>query len=125
MRPEGRIQKIFALRNFLLERRFSGFFVAVLLRMTLLFCEQDARKGRWFFLFLARMKIDFNRDGPVVNDAWPPAARESGSQGSCRLYGGWPIQAVFWLEWGSGGFADQQVNVLRHDYVTVNTEVET
>ena len=39
--------------------------------------------------------------------------------------GGWPIQAVFWLEWVRSGFADQQVNVLGHHYVTVNTKTET
>src|SRR6202795_1956280 len=45
---------------------------------------------------------------------------------------GWPIQAVFWLEWGSSTagsiplwFTKQQVNMLRHDYVPVNLKSET
>src|SRR5260370_4145583 len=46
---------------------------------------------------------------------------------------GWPIQAGFWLEWGSSiagripllWFAEQEVNMLRHDYVPVNLESET
>jgi len=44
---------------------------------------------------------------------------------------GWPIQAVFWLEWGSSiagrippWFAKQEVNMLRHDYVPVNVKPE-
>jgi len=43
----------------------------------------------------------------------------------------WPIQAVFWLEWGisiAGGvslwFAEEQMNMLRHDYVPVNPKPE-
>jgi hypothetical protein len=42
---------------------------------------------------------------------------------------GWPIQAVFWLEWGSSTagpfplrFAEHQVNMLRHDHVPVKRE---
>src|SRR5438445_1318904 len=42
---------------------------------------------------------------------------------------GWPIQAVFWLEWGSFifgriplWFAEQQVNMLRHDYVPAESK---
>ncbi len=49
-----------------------------------------------------------------------------------RFAKGWPIQAVFWLEWGSSiagriplGFAEQQVNMLRHDCVSVNLKPET
>src|SRR5258708_1944199 len=45
---------------------------------------------------------------------------------------GWPIQAVFWLEWGSSiagrillWFAEQEMNMLRHDYVSVNVESVT
>src|ERR1700692_694698 len=45
---------------------------------------------------------------------------------------GWPIQAVFWLEWGSstGGriplrFAKQEVNMFRHDDVPVNLKPES
>src|SRR5438132_12785576 len=44
---------------------------------------------------------------------------------------GWPIQAVFWLECGSFiferillWFAEQQVNMLRHDYIPVNLKSE-
>src|ERR1700692_3233349 len=44
----------------------------------------------------------------------------------------WPIQAVFWLEWGSTiagrirlWLAEQQVNMLRHDDVPVNLKPET
>src|SRR5258708_38456864 len=44
---------------------------------------------------------------------------------------GWPIQAVFWLEWGSSTaeriplwFDEQQVNMLRHDYVPVDLKSE-
>src|ERR1700675_899692 len=40
---------------------------------------------------------------------------------------GWPIQAVFWLEWGSSvagtirlWLTEQEVNMLRHDDVPVN-----
>ncbi len=43
----------------------------------------------------------------------------------------WPIQAVFWLEWGSSiaarillRFAEQQVDMLRHDHVPVNLKPE-
>ena len=43
----------------------------------------------------------------------------------------WPIQAVFWLEWGSSiagriplWFAEQKMNMLRHDYVPVNLKSE-
>jgi hypothetical protein len=45
---------------------------------------------------------------------------------------GWPIQARCWLEWGSSiagrirlWFAEQQVNMLWHDYVPVNLKPET
>ena len=45
---------------------------------------------------------------------------------------GWPIQAVFWLEWGSSTagcillrFAEQQLNMLRPDYVPVNPKPVT
>ena len=44
---------------------------------------------------------------------------------------GWPIQAVFWLEWGTSTagrfplwFAEQQMNMLRHDYIPVNLKPE-
>ncbi len=33
---------------------------------------------------------------------------------------GWPIQARFWLEWESLWFADQKMNMLRHDDIPVN-----
>ena len=46
--------------------------------------------------------------------------------------GAWPTQAWFWLEWGSSTaehiplrFAEQQLNMLRPDYVLVNVEPET
>jgi translation initiation factor IF-1 len=53
--------------------------------------------------------------------------------GAILLYsGGWPIRARFWLEWGSSiaghiplWFAEQRVNMLRHDYVPVNLKPET
>ena len=42
---------------------------------------------------------------------------------------GWPIQAAFWLEWGNSKagrillrFAEQQMNMLRHDYIHINAE---
>ena len=42
----------------------------------------------------------------------------------------WPIQAVLWLEWGTVfavsiplRFANQQVHMLRHDYISVNETV--
>src|ERR1700687_1759008 len=45
---------------------------------------------------------------------------------------GWPTQAVFWLEWGSSTagsiplwFAEQEVNMLWHDYVPINLKSET
>ena len=45
---------------------------------------------------------------------------------------GWPIQARFWLEWGSSTagriplwFAEQQMNMLRHNYVPVKLKPET
>ena len=45
---------------------------------------------------------------------------------------GWPIQAVFWLEWVSSTagriplrFAEQKMNMLRHGYVPVNVKSET
>src|SRR5437763_17187021 len=44
---------------------------------------------------------------------------------------GWPIQAVFWLEWGSSiagrtllRFAEQEMNMLGHDYVPVSLKSE-
>ena len=44
----------------------------------------------------------------------------------------WPIQAVVWLEWGSSiagriplWLTEQEVNMLRHDYVPVNVKPET
>jgi hypothetical protein len=38
---------------------------------------------------------------------------------------GWPIQARFWLEWGSSlRLADEKVNVLRHDDVSVYAKAE-
>ena len=44
---------------------------------------------------------------------------------------GWPVQAVFWLEWGSSiperiplWFTEQEVNMLRHDHVPVNLKPE-
>jgi hypothetical protein len=44
---------------------------------------------------------------------------------------GWPIQACFWLEWGSSiagrillRFAEQKMNMLRHDHVPVNLKPE-
>jgi GT2 family glycosyltransferase len=44
---------------------------------------------------------------------------------------GWPIQARFWLEWGSSisghilwRLAEQQVNMLGHDYGPVNLKSE-
>ncbi len=40
---------------------------------------------------------------------------------------GWPIQARFWLEWGSSElrFAEQEVNMLRHDHVAINLKPVT
>ena len=45
---------------------------------------------------------------------------------------GWPVQARFRLEWGSSTtrhialrFAKQQVDMLRHDDVTINPKPET
>ena len=37
----------------------------------------------------------------------------------------WPIQAIFWLEWGSLRFTEQKVNMLRHDDIPVNAESVT
>jgi hypothetical protein len=39
---------------------------------------------------------------------------------------GWPIRARFWLEWGNSQvrFAEQEVNMIRHDYVPVNLKPE-
>jgi hypothetical protein len=44
----------------------------------------------------------------------------------------WPIQAVLWLEWGSSPaeqiqsrFAEQQMNMLRHDHIPENVKPET
>jgi hypothetical protein len=46
--------------------------------------------------------------------------------------GGWPIQAVLWLEWGTViaviiplWFAEQQMHMLRHDYISVKVKPET
>jgi hypothetical protein len=48
------------------------------------------------------------------------------------LFDGPPIQAVFWLAWGSATtgrillqFAEQETNMLRQDYVLVNLKLET
>lgn len=44
----------------------------------------------------------------------------------------WPIQAAFWLEWGTSTtvdiplrFAKQQMHMLRHDHIPVNLKPET
>ena len=38
---------------------------------------------------------------------------------------GWPIQARFWLEWGSLGLAEHEMNMLRHNYIAVNVQFVT
>jgi len=50
----------------------------------------------------------------------------------CFAKHGWPIQGVFWLEWGSSTagriplwFAEQEMNMLRHDYVPIKLKPET
>ena len=51
--------------------------------------------------------------------------RDTKAQRTVTNKGGWPIQARFWLEWGTSlRFAQEKVNVLRHDDISVDAKAK-